>query len=115
LVYYGLRVFFNSNIKTNNKMAAFNKEYNTTEVYGILSTNGRKIPFASKAQDYIDFCRVDKDMYVVTKTSSGVEVFELNLDLRDIGGKTRIWAVVGLFPLVNGKPDYDNQLVLNYK
>ena len=96
-------------------MAAFNKEYNTTEVYGILSTNGRKIPWASRAEDYIDFSKVDKEMFVVTKTTLGIEVFELNLDLRDIGGKTRIWAVIGLFPIVNGKPNYSNQLVFNYK
>ena len=95
-------------------MAAFNKEYNTTEVYGILSTNGRKLPWASRANDYIDFCKVDKQMYVVTDTSMGIETFQLYMDLRDIGGKSRIWAVTGLYPIVNGKPDYDNLIKINY-
>jgi hypothetical protein len=95
-------------------MAAFNKEYNITEVYGIVSSNGRKIPFASRAQNYIDFFKVDGDMYAVTKTSMGIETFLLYLDLRDIGNKSPIWAVTGLYPMVNGKPDYDNLIKYNY-
>jgi hypothetical protein len=92
-------------------MAAFNKAYNSIEVSSILSRNGYKFDLKGMGKYPIDFVTIDKENFTIVKSRShGVSIFLCNEEMRDIGLKSRIWAVNGLFPIVNGKPDYDNQI-----
>ena len=98
-------------------MAFLNKEYNNVQVTSILETNGYKFPIKGMGKYPIDYVTIDRELYVIVKSDShGVSFFNAGTELRYIfGNKKRTDAIYALFPVVNGKPDWDNKLVINYK
>lgn len=98
-------------------MAFLNKEYNNVQVTGILNSNGYKFPIKGMGKYPIDYVTIDRELYVIVVSNShGVSLFKADIELRYIGtNKKRTDAIYALFPVVNGKPDYDNKLVINYK
>ena len=98
-------------------MAFLNKEYNNVQVTIILQTNGYKFPHKGMGKYPIDYVTIDRTLYCIVKSDShGISLFVPDIELRYIGdNKKRTDAIYALFPVVNGKPDYNNKLIINYK
>ena len=98
-------------------MGFLNKEYNNVQVTSILQSNGYKFPYKGMGKYPIDYVTIDRELYVIVKSDShGTSLFGTDIRLDYIGtNKKRTDVIYALFPMVNGKPDWDNKLVINYK
>jgi hypothetical protein len=98
-------------------MGFLNKEYNNVQVSSILRSNGYKFQHMGLGKYPIDYITMDREIYVLVKSiSHGTSLFLADTKLDYIGNnKKRTDIIDTLFPMVNGKPDWDNKLVINYK
>jgi hypothetical protein len=95
---------------------SFDKIKNSSEVQSILYYNQIHLYIPSEPHKYMHFSKVNGSWYVIVETKNSVEFF-LTLGKNEMIGndynKRPNYAevVVGLFPMVNGQPDYNNKLV----